>query len=74
MKTYSVVEVQKMGVPAYHREGFWYDPVEPTSRELAFFLGSRDPKKRWRWQKAPPSLPEKGWRHHKGCWCEFCRK
>jgi hypothetical protein len=59
-KTYSAAEVRQMGVPAYHPKGFWYDPVAPKSRELAFFFGHRDPKKRWRWHQAPPELPQKG--------------
>jgi hypothetical protein len=63
-RTYTAAEVRQMGVPAYHSKGFWYDPVAPRSRELAFFFGHRDPKKRWRWHQAPPELPEKGWRHY----------
>jgi hypothetical protein len=74
VRTYSLAEVEKMGVPAFHREGFWYAPVAPASRELAFYFGSRNVKKRWRWHAAPPALPTQGWRHEKDCWCEFCRK
>ena len=46
MKTYSLEEVRRMGVPAHHAQGFWFEPVTPRTRELAFFFGSRDPKKR----------------------------
>jgi hypothetical protein len=42
LKIYSLEEVRAMGVPAYHPERFWYDPVAPRSRQLAFFFGSRD--------------------------------
>ncbi len=73
-KTYTAAEVERIGVPAYHPKGFWYDPVAAKSRELGFFFGPRDPKKRWRWHQAPPELPQKGWRHHSDCWCELCRK
>ena len=72
MKTY-LEEVRAMGVPAYHPQGFWYEPVAPRSRELGFFFGSPDPKKRWRWHNESPALPIKSWRHHKDCWCEYCR-
>ena len=72
-KTYSAAAVRQMGIPAYHPKGFWYDPVAPRSRELAFFFGHKDPKKRWRWHQAPPELPESGWRHYSDCWCEYCR-
>ena len=73
-KTYSLEEIQQMGVPAEHPDGFFYEPVSPGSRELAFFFGGRDPKKRWRWSGAPPSLPRERWRHRRDCWCEHCRQ
>ena len=73
MKTYSLAEVRRIGVPAYHPQGFWYEPVAPRSRQLAFFFGSRNPKKRWRWHNEPPVLPQASWRHRKDCWCEYCR-
>ncbi len=31
-----------MGVPALHPKGFWYDPVAPKSRELAWPQGSEE--------------------------------
>ena len=73
-KIYTTAEIEQIGVPAYHPKGFWYDSVAPKSRELGFFFGPRDPKKRWRWHQAPPVLPQTGWRHHSDCWCELCRK
>ena len=59
-KTYTAAQVEHIGVPAYHPKGFWYDPVALKSRELGFFFGPRDPKKRWRWhQGAARAAPDR---------------
>ena len=57
-KTYSLEEVQQMGVPAEHPDGFFYEPVSVGSRELAFFFGGRDAKKRWRWNSSTTESSE----------------